>query len=294
VSLAWQPTADGVTYKIYGRVSGSIGLLATVGPFDPDNPPAYVDAGTPAPGAAPPGSNTTGGAAASRVNLGTVQCQPFLIVAEDYCSTFGFEARDFKGRALRLLDNGQHYALENEFWTGTLAQAKGYPNNYLANGSAANFVDLTAGTPVSVARGQQLLQDYLASTGFGGQGMIHCQPQTAPNLLNARRVGKLLLDVFDNIIVPGSGYTGAATAVTGSATGTAAMFATDLVSTLVEGEGKVGLVSEDGNVYPDSFAEAVDRGEAGFPNNVRFRAIKYGCAFFDGLIQAGVRVNLAT
>ena len=152
-----------LTYKVYGRVGGSIGLLATVGPFDADQPATYTDPGTPAPGAAPPVSNTTGGVG-SYTNLPIVQYQPFLVVVEDWCSTFGFEERDFKGRALRLLENATPQAIEREFWAGALAQAKSYPNNYLINGSAPNFIDLTpGGGPPSVARGQQILQDYLAT-----------------------------------------------------------------------------------------------------------------------------------
>ncbi len=283
VKLTWTPTADGVTYGVYGRVGGSIGLLATVGPFDPDNPPAYVDTGAASVGAAAPSSNTTGGVGPYG-NLPIVTCIPWLMLAEDSCSTWGFEERDFKGRALRLLENATPQAIEREFWTGALAQAQGWPNNYLTN--SASYTDLTpGGTPPSPARGQQILQDYLASTGFGGQGMIHCQPQTAPNLLNARRVGPLLLDVFDNVIVAGTGYSGVASGVGTPAAGTAAMFATDLVMTRVEAEG---------TVIPDTFAEALDRGQAGQPNRVTFRAQKFGCAYFDAAVHAAVRVTLQT
>ncbi|HWF25168.1 MAG TPA: hypothetical protein VG275_06965 [Solirubrobacteraceae bacterium] len=283
VALSWNPTADGVTYKVYGRVSGSVGLIATVGPFDPDNPPAYLDTGTPAPGAAPPVTNTTGGVGPYG-NLPIVTCIPWLMVAEDSCTSFGFEERDFRGRALRLLENATPQAIEREFWTGALAQAAGWPNNYLTN--AASYTDLTpAGTPPSVARGQQILQDAIASTGFGGQGMIHCQPQTAPNLLNARRLGNLLLDIFDNLIVPGVGYPGTASGVGTPAAGTAVMFATDLVMTRTEGEG---------TVFPDSYAEALDRGQAGQPNRITFRAEKFGMAYFDAAVHFACRVTLAT
>lgn len=283
VLLAWQPAGDsaGVTYNVFGRQAGSIGLIATVGPFDDDQTPTYTDTGAATVGAAPPSSNTTGGVG-SYANLAINTIVPYLVVCEDWCSTWGFEERDFKGRALRLLENATPQAIEKEFWTGTLAQAHGYPNRYLTD---ANLVDLTNGTPVSVARGQQMLQDYLASTGFGGQGMIHCQPQTAPNLLNARRVGPLLLDVFDNIIVPGVGYPGTASAIAGTSTNTAVMIATDLAMVRAE---------TDGTVFPDSFAEALDWGQGGFPNTLRFRAEKFAAAYFDGAVQAGVRVTLAS
>jgi hypothetical protein len=286
VILTWQPDGDsaGVTYKVYGRVAGSIGLLATVGPFDDDQTPTYTDTGSPAPGAAPPGSNTTGGPG-TYTNLPINVIVPYLVVAEDYCSSFGFEERDFKGRALRLLENASPQAIEKEFWTGTLAQAKSYPNRYLAD---SNCVDLTPGTVPSIARGQQILQDYLASTGFGGQGMIHVQPQTAPNLLNARRVGPLLLDIFDNIIVPGVGYPGTGPVGNTNFTppaGQAWMFCSDLAMVRAE---------EEGTVFPDTFAEALDWGQGGFPNSIRFRAEKFAAAYFDGAVQAACRVTLAT
>lgn len=282
VTLTWPNEADAVTYNVYGRVGGSIGLLATVGPFDPDNLPTYLDTGAVSPGAVPPSSNTTGGVG-PYTNQATIAVIPHVMVANDFCSSFGFEERDFKGRALRLLENATPQALEREFWSGALAQAKGYPNRYLTDG---NLVDLTpgAGAP-SVARGQQILQDYLASTGFGGQGMIHCQPQTAPSLLNARRVGGLLLDIFDNIIVPGVGYPGTASGIGTPSATTAVMIATDLVMVRTE---------QAGTVYPDSFQEALDRGQGGSPNRIDFRAEKFGCAYFDGAVQAGVRVTLAT
>ncbi len=283
VTLTWNPTADGVTYNVYGRVAGSIGLLATVGPFDPENLPSYTDTGAAAVGAAPPSSNTTGGVG-PYTNLANVIAIPWLMDAQDSCSTFGFEERDYKGRAMRLCDNATPQALEREFWTGALAQAAGWPNNYLTN--SASYTDLTpGGTAPSVARGQQILQDALASTGFGGQGMLHCQPQTTPNLLNARRVGNLLLDIFDNIIVPGVGYSGVASGVGTPAAGTAVMFATDLVMTRVE---------SDPTVIPDTFAEALDRGQAGQPNRITFRALKYGVAYFDAAVHVAVRVTLAT
>lgn len=54
VLLAWQPAGDsaGVTYNVFGRQAGSIGLIATVGPFDDDQTPTYTDTGAATPGAA--------------------------------------------------------------------------------------------------------------------------------------------------------------------------------------------------------------------------------------------------
>lgn len=295
VKLTWAPTAEGgggepggVTYRVYGRVGGSLGLLATVGPFDLDQTPTYTDASATAVGAVPPVSNTTGGPGVY-TNLPTITVIPYVIVNEDWCSTWGWSERDYKGRALRLLENAKYAAVEKEFWGGAFAQSKSYPNPYLAQSSTTNAmgqtVDLTPGTVPSVARGQQILQDALQQCGLGGQGMIHVQAQTAPDMLSVRRNGNLLLDIFDNIVVPGVGYPGTAAAGGGAAAGTAVMFATDLVAVRVE---------EDISVFPDSFAEAVDRGQNGQPNKVSFRAERFAAAYFDAACHFACRVTLKT
>jgi len=215
-------------------------------------------------------------------NAPIVVVVPYLIVAGDQCSAFGFEERDFKGRALRLLDNATPQAIEAEFWSGTLAQAGAWPNHYLTDSST--LTDVTpGGGPPSVSRGLQLLQDALATCGFGGQGMIHCQPQTAPNLLGARRVGTLLLDIFDNIIVPGVGYPGTGPDGATPDAGTAWIYATDLAAVRIEDEG---------TVFPDTFAEALDRGQNGEPNTITFYAERYAAAFGDFFCHFGVNVTL--
>lgn len=283
VVLTWDKVSDDAQYNVYGRVGGSIGLLATVGPFDGDEAATWTDTGAVSPGAVPPSSNTTGGPG-DYTNPPINLVVPFLIEVMDTCSSWGFEERDFKGRALRWLDNATPQAIEHELWTGALAQAKGYPNNYLTNSS--NVTDLTPGAgPPSVSRGLQILQDALAQTGFGGQGMIHTQAQTAPNLLGARRVGKLLLDIFDNIIVPGVGYPGTAPGGSNPTAGTAYMYATDLVMVRSQDEG---------TVFPDTFSEALDRGQGGEPNTITFRAERFAAAYWDGAAQFGCKVTLAT
>src|ERR1039458_7939477 len=116
-------------------------------------------------------------------------------------------AGKFVSRATRLLESATPEAIGSEFSTGLKAQAASYPNNYLQN--SGSVVDLTpGGGPPSIARGTQILEDYVANTGFGGQCALHVQPQTAPNLLGARRVGDLLLTVLDNVVIPDPGYNG--------------------------------------------------------------------------------------
>lgn len=302
VSLTWAAVAGPpgtITYQVYGRKSGLLGVIHTTTGL------SYTDTGAASVGPdAPPDANTTGGPG-NYGNLPLVGYVPFLIQAEDECSTFGWETRDYVGRALRLLDNATPNAIEREFWSGGFAQnpltgpfdgtnafltQSGTPSD---GGTGVNAVDLTPGsgaTPCSITRGIQILEDYLANSGFGGQGMLHVAPETSPNLLGARRVGALLLTVMDNIVVPGSGYpTSGATGPIGNdnadpGDGNAWIFCSDLVS----------IRLDDPMVWPSTMAEAVDRGNFGSPNTVRIRAQRFAAATFDVARLAACRVVLGT
>jgi hypothetical protein len=304
-ALSWPAIAGATSYNVYGRThSSTVHFLASTATN------SYLDDGTATPsGVTVPVSNTTGGPG-TYTNLAQVGFVPFLIQVEDTCSAFNWQVRDWTGRALRLLDNATPNAIEREFWSGAFAQNTLTGPMYDATGPAGGLnafltqsgtpssgggtlaaSDLTpGGGPPTITRGIQILEDYLANTGFGGQGVLHVAPETSPNLLGARRVGSLLLSVMDNIIVPGSGYpTSGATGPIGNANatptaGTAWMFATDLVSVRLD----------EPFVTPPVFAEALDRSEAGAPNQVTIRAQRYAAATWDQNRLAAVRVTLST
>jgi hypothetical protein len=227
-------------------------------------------------------------------NLPIVYVQPYLVCTKYTCSPFGWEAIDYKGRAQRQNDLATPGALAYEFWSGTLAQANDWPNNYLENittygpntgNCTPGATSATNGTAVSVIEGLGILQDALAEVGFGGQGMIHLIPRAAPSLINVRRVGKFMLDEFDNIIVPDNSYPGTGPQGTVPDAGTTWMYATDLVCTRIEPES---------TVFPDSFAEAMDWGQNGYPNTITFRAERFACAYWDGARHFACLVNLPT
>lgn len=279
VRVAWTMPVDaaerGITAKVYGRVAGSLGLIGSgIGTN------SFTDTGSATPGAAVPSSNTTGGPGIY-VNLPIVEHVPTLAVVEDRCSTWGFSERDFKGRATTLLENATSTALAFEFWAGIQAQKEGYPNDYLTN--PATCVDITPGTTPSINRGVQILEDALASNGFGGKGMIHVQPQTTPDSLIVRREGPLLLTQRDNIVVADTGYTGWGPNNVVPAAGTAYIYATDLVSVRIDSI----------RVIPDSFEEALDRGNNGEPNTITFRAERFVAATFDGSAHFACKVALS-
>ena len=275
----------------------------------------YTDTGSVSPSGAIPGANTTGGPG-SYGNLPQVGFIPYLIQVEDECSAFDFQVRDYVGRALRLLDNATPAAVETEFWSGIYSQNTLTGPMYDSAGPSLNAFLTQSGTPAnggstlaaqdltgsvanrstsaanlpSVTRGIQILEDYLANTGLGGQGMLHVAPETSPNLLGARRVGPLLLSVMDNIIVPGAGYpTSGATGPIGNTyatpiAGSAWIYATDLVSVRLDKP----------VVYPTTAAEAIDRGSMGDPNTIRVRAQRFAAATWDNARLAAVQVQLSS
>lgn len=147
----------------------------------------------------------------------------------------------------------------------------------------AAFASGTVGTAVSMAEGLGIIQSWLSNTGFGGQGMIHLVPEAAPNLLNSRRVGKFLLDQFDNIIVPGVGYQGTGPSTDAPAAYSSWIYGTDLVAVRLQKEPKT---------FPNTLAEALDRSEGGNPNQIAVRSTRFAAAYFDGLRQFAVYVQL--
>jgi Baseplate J-like protein len=71
VTLIWNQVQPAATYNVYGRTAGTIGKLATVGPFDPTEPATYTDSGltAPNPDVTPPAANNSGGAGDYTPNL---------------------------------------------------------------------------------------------------------------------------------------------------------------------------------------------------------------------------------
>jgi hypothetical protein len=97
----------------------------------------------------------------------------------------------------------------------------------------------------------------------------------------------VLLDIFDNIIVPGVGYPGntgpeSSGEVTAKA-GNAFMYATDLVSCRVE---------DKPTIFAETFAEATDWGQGAEPNSIRMRARKFAVAYADMACVFCVEVEL--
>jgi hypothetical protein len=160
-----------------------------------------------------PCSNPGGFGSPQPNNLPPVVSRPFTIWAADECSSFGFAARDWEGRALRQLEAATPWEVEREFWRGALAGAtgtEGAGNRFLSD--AMHLTDITPGSgAVSVVDGVACLEQALGDTGHGGQGMIHVTRKVVIALDVSgmlHRVGNTLMSPVDTVVVPGVGYPG--------------------------------------------------------------------------------------
>jgi hypothetical protein len=183
---------------------------------------------------------------------------PFQIEHGENVSTFGYEAFPYVQRAYAGLEAKTASAAEYEFWTGTLSQAKGYPNHYLAMNrttdtpTAGPVIDLTpSGGAVNPRRALGMLEQALSNAGTaapsgaqavvnvstgqamgaGRYGMIHCLPEMLANWYGGilHTDGRHLTTDFGTLIVPGSGYPGTGPGGITPAAGQSWLFATSLV-----------------------------------------------------------------
>lgn len=206
-----------------------------------------------------------------------VDYTPFNVIVGETCSAFGFEARDWRGRAERLLAAKESAAIERELWTGDQATASAWANRFLAS-PASDVVTAGATSPLLAL---ECLEQALAQCGSGDQGMIHATPQvvTAWASLNVlRREGMKILTYLDTIVVAGSGYTGSDPNGSGPSAGSVWAYAT----------GMVDLRRSSVQVLPATLAEAMDRSV----NDVTYRAERVAAASWDGCCHVAAQIDL--
>jgi hypothetical protein len=208
-----------------------------------------------------------------------VEGEPFAVRAGDRCSSLGFPAEDYQGRAERLLLRCQSKQISRELWEGTLAQAAGWPNLFLADSGADTVTTGPSGLIDSLA----CLEQALADCACGERGVIHATRQVVTHwaaLGNSvlRREGGLLLTAHDTIVVSDAGYTG---------TGPEGQAAGDSVWAYATGPIQVRVSAIE--VIPESLSDAIDRET----NTVEFVAQRLASATWDGCCRFAAEVDLA-
>lgn len=181
-----------------------------------------------------------------------VDFMPYFVWAGSQCSSIGWNARNYKGRATRALLASESKQISHELWSGKQAQltvgsGQPWPNNWLASPLA--FV-LSSG-PQNVPDALAFLEQGLADASNGQRGAIHCTRQLGARwseLGNTFRAStsSTVLTYMGTTIIPDAGYDGSGPAGQPAVGGSQWAYAT-LMPT-VRRESSVHL-------YPDDFSE---------------------------------------
>ncbi len=223
-------------------------------------------------------------------NVPNVEEEPFLVYAGDRCSAFGFEARDYQGRATRLLLAQESRLIGHELWTGAKAIAAGWPNHYLASLEA----EVISSGPTDPKTSLEALELALADCSGGARGMIHCTRELVTQWTTdghqLRRDGTTILTINDTIVVPDAGYPGTGPHGQPRVNGSQWCYATSMVTVR---RGQIVIV-------PGTYEEAVEASRfAGFrqtmdrgQNTIEFRAERLAAATWDHCCHFALEVSL--
>lgn len=205
-----------------------------------------------------------------------VEYDPVLLVAGDRCSPWGFSARDWQGRARRLLEACQSKLLAAELWTGKLAKSAGFPNKYLAHPNANTLTIV----PVSPAEALSCLESALSDCGCSA-GVIHATPATVSAWAQANLVYRedgYLVTIMGTKVITDAGYDGSGPDGQPAVTGRVWAYGTDAV----------GIFLDEIKVYPSNFAEALNREK----NLIEFRAERLAAATWGGCCHVAVEIDI--
>lgn len=142
-------------------------------------------------------------AMATASNPAVNQADPFLVFAEDHCSTFGFQARDYEARARRQLAAVESAIIAHEFQVGTQRDTCELDNVVLEDA-----IDL-GGSGVAVVDAFALIEQALAELFLGRRCMIHVAPAVmtqAQSQFLVTLAGSQYVTALGSIVVADAGY----------------------------------------------------------------------------------------
>lgn len=125
---------------------------------------------------------------------------PFLVWAADKCSTFGYQARDWQGRAQRLLRSVESAQIAKKLWEG-------------GTGLTASLYELADVTALggSVVEAVARLEKEVAVAGAGAPAMFHMSPHMLTRGVAAQvlwRDGAVWRTPMGHVVVADAGYSG--------------------------------------------------------------------------------------
>lgn len=193
------------------------------------------------------------------------------------CTTrggIGVDSAEWMRRVELLLEARQHWAIENEFWSGALMPT----NPHLAQ--TTGTTTLNGGTATSVKNAIALLEQHIADK--GGDGVMHMRPavfsqashESGTAIIVERGVAHTQLGTP---IVPGVGYSGSAPDGTPAATTVEWAYCT----------GPIEVRKSEIQILPANVAQATDRAQ----NTTTFRAERYVLITWAQRIHAAVKID---
>jgi hypothetical protein len=217
------------------------------------------------------------------------QVHPFSLTVRDRCSTFGWQAADYEGRATRALQAKRTWGVEREFEKGELIGT----NLHLADTYVApdpTTVELASGANVSPSDALALLDEAIGnSANVIGRGMIWATPFVAAKWAAAGMLSDMqtedgrtvILSPAGNYVIIGGGFEGRGpdgNVVASHASQWA--YATD----------PVVVVASSPTTLPSTLAEATDKET----NTVVYRQTQFFAILWSGLLHAAVKISSAT
>lgn len=143
---------------------------------------------------------------AAATNPAITTSDPFVVWAEDHCTTAGWQSRDFEGRARRQLEATQSFRIAKELWLGTQAQAQTLDNDWLTNDPK-----VVTGAAAAPMEALGLVEQGVGAMLGGRRAMIHVSPEVLTELVTNEAIqmnGQLWLTAMGNIVVADAGYPG--------------------------------------------------------------------------------------
>lgn len=155
---------------------------------------------------------------------------PFDVKASVKVSTMGTNPAEIEASARMALDIVTQKAVETEFWNGDVAKllTSDNDNRYLASAQSVD-VTPTSGTAVKVQYGLALLEQAIANSPVGAQGLIHA-PRDVASTLRLDKDGNTLRTSLGTPVVAGVGYSKKGPTGADAPAGKAWMYATGPVS----------------------------------------------------------------
>ena len=253
--LSPEALAAGWTFnpELCGHSRGGVVQLDCTGDNDPRNPAAHAP---------------------------IVEGDPFIVWAADECSTFGFQARDWVGRAQRALRASESYHVAKTLWTGGgLGLAQRHLNDVASDG-------LTGGTGVDVVTALGLVEEGLAYYLRGQSGMVHVTMSFLEHAAAAYAIyrdGNVWRTASGHLVVADAGYDGSAP---GGAPATTTQW--------IYGTSPIAIGLGPVNVLPETFQDAKDQAMAldRTVNNVTVYADRLATWVWDECAHVGAQVAI--